>query len=287
MPIMQDVYKIHEPDITVKLSYRKEIRVTDFIDLLSGISSEFDHYIENDSKYLLLDKKDRPKLYITEIKQGSIVAQLVAIYPDIVENIDSLNTMLEFGLIMHELFDRRKQEKLDEKDRKNQEKILAPLLQDEDASLRINIKNYPKIIKVESFLAEELYKKSQEILKKNRSKRLEKNKKNSDQALLETKTIYDHESMPLIEMDTKIVHTWLGIISPSFEKDGLWKLSMNGKTFIATMRDDNFQAHVNNGEIRFGQKDMLHVKLEISQKLVGSNLKSTFTVLEVIEHKEI
>ena len=96
MPNMKDFYRIPEPDIIVKLSYRKEIRVTDFIDLLSGISSEFDHYIENDSKYHLLAKKNRPKLYITEIKQGSIVAQLVAIYPDIVENIDSLNTILEF-----------------------------------------------------------------------------------------------------------------------------------------------------------------------------------------------
>ncbi|GLG82194.1 hypothetical protein [Acinetobacter calcoaceticus] len=282
---MNEIYKLPTADIVVQLSYQKEIEIFDFTEMLEGISLIFDSFIKSKNHASYKKKKDRPRLYIREIHKGSIVAELIAIFPDFIENVDKLNTLLEFGLIMRELFKIREEEKLKESQIKNRDKIIKPLLNDPNAKLVINFEDSQEKIEIDSQKAVQIQNKSREIHEKLRNKRLVGASTIKDQVEI-FKTDDKIQELQTSLLEEKISEAWLQIESPSFNNE-TWGFRQDDKKFNATIRDKTFLVKVQKGAFRFGKNDLLKVQLKTSQRLVGHRIINHYEILNVQEYQQV
>ncbi|MCF1333092.1 hypothetical protein LH678_12230 [Acinetobacter baumannii] len=282
---MNEFYRLPAADIVVQLSYQKEIEIFDFTEMLEGISLMFDSFIRSKNNASYKRKKDRPRLYIREIHKGSIIAELIAIFPDFIENVDKLNTLLEFGLIMRELFKIREEEKLKESQIKNRDKIIKPLLNDPNAKLIIDFENSQEKIEIDSHKAVQIQIKSREIHEKLRIKRLVGASPIKDQVKMFKKDGEIQELQTSL-LEEKVSEVWLKIESPSFN-NRTWGFRQDDKKFNATILDENFMIKVQKGAFRFGKNDLLKVQLKTSQRLVGHRIINRYEIIKVQEYQQV
>lgn len=93
---------------------------------------------------------------------------------------------------------------------------------------------------------------------------------------------------PMLE-DEQISDTYidktLQLVSVSFKEDNKWRFTDGASTFYATVTDQSFLDAVNNSEKVFTKGDVLSVRLHIQQWLAGEELKTDYTVEQVLEHR--
>lgn len=286
---MSNIRTNEKADIVVRLTYEKEIPVFDFVNMLGGIADEFDDFIDSSG----FKKSTRPKLYIREIYKGSIVAELITIFPDICENIDKLNTMLEFGLIMRELLKAREEEKLERSQIRNREKIIAPLLSDHKAKLTINFENSENIkIELDAVKAKKIHEKDLMIREKLKNKRNQSKVTSAEDPIVKYLNSYEDEVFldrenPVKLLGADIHEVVLQVEEISFGKKNNWKFRNGEEIITAKIADESFLEEVNKGRIRFGKNDLLKVKLKISQVLVKHKVKNTYEIVKIIKRIEL
>jgi hypothetical protein len=86
---------------------------------------------------------------------------------------------------------------------------------------------------------------------------------------------------PLLDEQTEMNLT---ITSVSFAEGNKWRLSDGETTFFATIADDAFLQRVQNGDAAFRKGDILRCRLHIQQWQTEEGLKTTYTVVEVLQH---
>jgi len=71
--------------LTITLNLSKPIEIEDFARLFAGLGGLFDDYLKSENKEL----RGSAKLYVREVRKGSIVADLIPQIPDMIGYIDS------------------------------------------------------------------------------------------------------------------------------------------------------------------------------------------------------
>ena len=76
----------------------------------------------------------------------------------------------------------------------------------------------------------------------------------------------------------------LKIVSAQFAEGYLWRFTDGTNTFTASMEDEDFLSRLDHSEIVLSKNDTLRCKIEETQTLAGSKLKTDAKILEVKEH---
>lgn len=80
----------------------------------------------------------------------------------------------------------------------------------------------------------------------------------------------------------------LTILTASFKDGSKWRVSLgDGSTFHAIISDTEFLNRVDSGEELFAKHDIIVVDLKTKQSLVAGNLKTTYEITKVYEHKHM
>lgn len=78
----------------------------------------------------------------------------------------------------------------------------------------------------------------------------------------------------------------LQLVSISFQDGNKWRFHDGASTFYAAMLDESFIAQVEASAARFGKGDILKARMQRRQVLVGEEIKTEYSVLEVVEHRK-
>ena len=76
----------------------------------------------------------------------------------------------------------------------------------------------------------------------------------------------------------------LEIVSPVFKPNNKWRLTDGNATYNVKMADDDFLRKVERHQVTFGSGDILKVLLQQTTERTPTGLKTSYTVLEVIEN---
>jgi len=87
------------------------------------------------------------------------------------------------------------------------------------------------------------------------------------------------------ELDDRVEHANLQIVSVSFRDDNKWRFSDGSSVFYAAILDDAFSNKVATGDELFAAGDILTVRLRRRQWIAGDTMKSEYEVIEVIDHR--
>lgn len=77
----------------------------------------------------------------------------------------------------------------------------------------------------------------------------------------------------------------LQIVNIAFRDDNKWRFSDGAGTYYASIVDQAFLERVNKNEEAFAKGDILKVRLHRRQWLSGEDMRTEYTVLEVLEHR--
>ena len=82
---------------------------------------------------------------------------------------------------------------------------------------------------------------------------------------------------------------WLVLVSPSFERGGLWRVRDVGddNSYRVKMLDDNFMDKVLSGEILFGKNDHLFATLRTIQSVKNGRMAKRRDIIKIIEFTRI
>ena len=75
------------------------------------------------------------------------------------------------------------------------------------------------------------------------------------------------------------------IISLAFKEDNKWRLSDGQNQINATIADHGFLERINNNDIAFTKGDILVCRVQVEQWRTLDNLKTEYTILEVLDHQ--
>jgi hypothetical protein len=76
----------------------------------------------------------------------------------------------------------------------------------------------------------------------------------------------------------------LEIVSPVFKPNNKWRLTDGHATYNVVMADEDFLRKVERHQVTFGSGDILKVLLQQTTTKTPTGLKTTYTVLEVLEN---
>jgi hypothetical protein len=94
---------------------------------------------------------------------------------------------------------------------------------------------------------------------------------------------------PVLEaenIDQSELETNLQLVNIAFRDDNKWRFSDGAGTFYAAIEDDRFISQVDKNEISFSKGDILRVRLHKRQWLSGEDMKTEYTVKEVLSHRK-
>lgn len=91
-----------EAKLTIKIENKRPVELTDFTDSFSSLGSQYYKFLsENDSFSL----KPETKLYIKEIKSGSIITELSDLVPLVLPFVENSNSVIDFTAFLKMGFD--------------------------------------------------------------------------------------------------------------------------------------------------------------------------------------
>lgn len=77
----------------------------------------------------------------------------------------------------------------------------------------------------------------------------------------------------------------LEIVNIAFKDNNKWRFTDGATTFYAIVDDEDFISKVKSNQSAFAHDDILKVKLEKSQYITGSGLKTEYRIIRVLEHR--
>ena len=88
-----------QPYLSLRLDLKDPIEIADFVDLFASVASQLERHIKREYP----DFKSDAKIYIKEIREGSIIAEIIALGGSLIEHMDKALIVLGFA----SLFSRR------------------------------------------------------------------------------------------------------------------------------------------------------------------------------------
>lgn len=140
-----------EVSLIVKIENRRPVEIRDFTESFNSLGDEYYKFITESNDFRL---SKNAKLYIKEIKTGSIVTELSDLIPLALPFIENANSVIEFGKFLKEGFDfflgkkETPPKEFDLKDCNNFNNILKPVAKDNGSQIifsgnpTINIENF-------------------------------------------------------------------------------------------------------------------------------------------------
>jgi hypothetical protein len=74
------------------------------------------------------------------------------------------------------------------------------------------------------------------------------------------------------------------LLSPSFVRENMWRLSDGERVFVVRMEDEGFLSRVDSGEEFFSKGDVLVCRLRIDQYQIDGAIRTEYAVVRVLEH---
>lgn len=130
-----------ESKLTVRFCNKKPVELIDFTESLLGVGQQYIRYIERHPEDA--EAKD-VKLYIKEVRPGSIVADLIALAPLAIPFAEQANSIIGFASHAKSVVDYllgrgEKPADIEKKDYDNYSKIVNPVAKDESAQLNLSV----------------------------------------------------------------------------------------------------------------------------------------------------
>ena len=133
--------KMSEAKLTIKIENKRPIEITDFTDSFNSLANQYYKYLsENESFKLNQDTK----LYIKEIRSGSIITELSDLVPLVIPFVENSNSVIEFTGFLKKGFDyflgktEEKPKDFDLKDCNNFNNIIKPIAKDNGSNVVFN-----------------------------------------------------------------------------------------------------------------------------------------------------
>jgi hypothetical protein len=133
--------KMSEAKLTIKIENKRPIEITDFTDSFNSLANQYYKYLsENESFKLSQDTK----LYIKEIRSGSIITELSDLVPLVIPFVENSNSVIEFTGFLKKGFDyflgktEEKPKDFDLKDCNNFNNIIKPIAKDNGSNVIFN-----------------------------------------------------------------------------------------------------------------------------------------------------
>lgn len=133
--------KMSEAKLTIKIENKRPIEITDFTDSFNSLANQYYKYLsENESFKLNQDTK----LYIKEIRSGSIITELSDLVPLVLPFVENSNSVIEFTGFLKKGFDyflgktEEKPKEFDLKDCNNFNNIIKPIAKDNGSNVLFN-----------------------------------------------------------------------------------------------------------------------------------------------------
>ncbi|WII94690.1 hypothetical protein LU276_06580 [Moraxella haemolytica] len=132
---MLHITQENQSELIIHIQNQQPIEVLDFTQSMASFALEYNHHA----------KTDDFKLYIKEVKSGSIIATLVAIAPTLLPFAEHTNSIIEFATHLKNAFERLKGKPnnatLDATTLNNLSKLVEPVAKDKGATLNIHTVN--------------------------------------------------------------------------------------------------------------------------------------------------
>lgn len=130
-----------ESKLTVRFCNKKPVELIDFTESLLGVGQQYIRYLERHPEEA--EAKD-VKLYIKEVRPGSIIADLIALAPLAIPFIEHTNSIVGFAshaksFVDYLLGKGEKPADIEKKDYENYSKIVNPVVKDEGAQFNLSV----------------------------------------------------------------------------------------------------------------------------------------------------
>lgn len=129
-----------EMQVVIELKNGKPVELLDFANSMIGFGNQYSHYLHQQGVESVVPDA---KLYIKQIKEGSIIATLAALAPVVVPMFDQVNVVHDFALNITAAInwligkDGEKPSSLDKPTLQNISKIVRPVVEDSAGQLNI------------------------------------------------------------------------------------------------------------------------------------------------------
>jgi len=134
---------MEENTIEIHFSNNKPIELVDLANSMTALENEFHNFCE---------KKDSgadAKLYVKEVRKGSVIIDLISSVPALMPLVDNLNAVTEFGGHLGGLFSflsgksSEKPATMDVESLRNFRKIVRPVVKDSGSHISVSVKDSP------------------------------------------------------------------------------------------------------------------------------------------------
>lgn len=130
-----------EAKLTIKIENKRPVELTDFTDSFSSLGSQYYKFLSENDFFSL---KPETKLYIKEIKSGSIITELSDLVPLVLPFVENSNSVIDFTVFLKMGFDyflgktEVKPKDFDLKDCNNFNNIIKPVAKDKCSNMIFN-----------------------------------------------------------------------------------------------------------------------------------------------------
>lgn len=128
--------------LTITLDLEEPVEIVDFAALFAGIGSQFDDYLKRNHPEL----KGQARMYVKEVRRGSIVADLIPNIPDLIGIMDGVLIALGFGALfskrVRDLIQGRHLEDVSKTDLKEIGETIRSVSNDADGTMTIESVKY-------------------------------------------------------------------------------------------------------------------------------------------------
>lgn len=143
---------MQDAKLTVEIRNKQPIELVDLTKSFLSLADEFKRFIENNEPDAA---EAEVKLYVGEIRSGSVIADLVAISPLVVQGMSYLNTVINFNRHLRAAYDylsgqTNEKPDLEKATYQNLAAIVEPIAKDNGAQLNISAPNGNVYININS-----------------------------------------------------------------------------------------------------------------------------------------
>jgi hypothetical protein len=135
---------MQEAEFTIEVKNTRPIELLDLTASLTALANEYQRHLNRDHAE---DAASEVRLYVKEIRSGSVIAELMAASPTIMQGLSYVNTVISFSTFLKKSYDfltGKSEEKPAELDRKALEhlsQIVEPIAKDNGSQLIIGTVN--------------------------------------------------------------------------------------------------------------------------------------------------
>lgn len=137
---------MQEPGLAIEIDNGRPVELLDLTESFTALANEYLRHLQRTHPE---DSASEVRLYVKDIRAGSIIANLIALSPGIFEGLSYFNTVVSFSTFLKESYDfltgkvSKKPENLEKKTLENLHKIVEPIAKDSASQLNISSVNGP------------------------------------------------------------------------------------------------------------------------------------------------